>query len=254
MKFIASPKKLQQAIEAVQVKGKSLTAKGFGSSSMGDYIFLRLEGNELTVCNGSAIFLAKVTLTVVGNENGEGILDASTMLPYLKNFKEAITFTSGDFFHIICGSKKASIPRVVNHPTMGAITRLLEMTSEVSFQEEPTELPQFGKHQYEGAFVISGGNFSDCMKSCELVKSGVYRIDFDKEKVHISSQQTIQNRYMETIVPNHVLGEAATLEYTGPLHNFFDKDSNLIFFVKDEFPLLIVAEDRLILKAPQTGE
>jgi hypothetical protein len=64
----------------------------------------------------------------------------------------------------------------------------------------------------------------------------------------------VQNRYTETITPVSVLGEAASLDYTSPIHNFFDKEQLLNFYVKDDFPLLIVAEDRMILKAPQIGD
>lgn len=252
MKFSVSPKQLQKAIESVQVKGKSLTSKGFSSSNMGEYIFIRLEGNSLSVCNGSAIFLAKVVLTVNGEDNGEGVLDASTILPYLKTFNADITVTSGDFYSIQCGRKKATLPMVVNHPSMGAITRLLEMTKDIQYSVAPTELPSFGKHQFEGAFVLPSEQFSNCIKACELVKSGIYKLDYKKSAVIFSSQQNIQNHYSETITPIHHIGEGATLEYTGPLHNFFEKETSLIFFVKDEFPLLIVAEDRILVKAPQT--
>ena len=52
MKFTVSAKELEQAIESIRVKGKSLTSKGFGNASMGDYIYVVLEGNTLSIVHG----------------------------------------------------------------------------------------------------------------------------------------------------------------------------------------------------------
>ena len=61
------------------------------------------------------------------------------------------------------------------------------------------------------------------------------------------------NKYKETITPDQNTGEPATLEFSGPLHKFFPKKSKINFYVKDEFPLLLVSEDRKLVKAPFTS-
>lgn len=254
MKFTIDAKELEKAIDSIRVKGKSLTTKGFGNATMGDYTYLSLEGNNLSIVNGSAIFMAKIIVSVNGNENGNCVIDAGVVLPYLKSFKGEITVTGGDYIAISQLGKKASVPKVVNHPSMDALEHALERTKEITWTPALGTLPVFGKSTFEGAFSITSSQFSDCIKNCELVKSGVYSLNFDKEKATFSSRQTVQNQYTETITPVGVLGEAATLDYTGPLHNFFDKDQLLHFYVKDDFPLLIVAQDRMILKAPQIGD
>jgi len=253
LKFSVSAKELQQAIESIQVRGKNLTSKGFSSSTMGEYFYMVLEGNLLSIVNASPIFLAKIDLIVEGQENGETVASATTVVPYLKSFSDNITLSVSDFISITQGTRKASLPRVVNHPSMDALNALMERTKGINWSAEPATLPSFGKSPFEGTFSITSNNFSSCMKNCELVRSGVYKLDFNKETVCVSSQQTTQNSYEETITPNHVSGEAATLEYTGALHNFFLKNQLLNFYVKDEFPLLIVAPDRLIVKAPQSN-
>ena len=251
MKFTVSAKELEQAIESIRIKGKSLTSKGFGNATMGDYIYMVLGGNVLSVVNGSAIFMAKISLTVDGQENGNCVIDATVVLPYLKSFKEDITVAGGDFISITQRGKQASVPKVVNHPSIDALEHSLERTKEITWSATLDKLPSFGKNTFEGAFAITSAQFSSCIKNCELVKSGVYSLNFNKETVTFSSQQNVQNKYTETITPVSVLGEAASLDYTSPLHNFFDKDQLLNFYVKDDFPLLIVASDRIILKAPQ---
>ncbi len=254
MKFTVSAKELEQAIESIRVKGKSLTSKGFGNGTMGDYIYIVLEGNVLSIVNGSAIFMAKISLAVVGEENGNCVVDATVVLPYLKSFKGNITVAGGDFISISQTGKRASLPKVVNHPAMDALENSLDRTKEITWSAALNELPTFGKTTFEGAFSLTSEQFKSCIKNCELVKSGVYRLDFNKETATFSSQQNVQNRYTETITPVVALGEAATLDYTSPLQNFFGKEQLLNFYVKDDFPLLIVAEDRMILKAPQIGD
>ena len=254
MKFTVSAKELEQAIESIRVKGKSLTSKGFGNGTMGDYIYIVLEGNVLSIINGSAIFMAKISLPVVGEENGNCVVDATVVLPYLKSFKNNITVAGGDFISISQTGKRASLPKVVNHPAMDALENSLDRTKEITWSAVLDKLPTFGKTTFEGAFSLTSEQFKSCIKNCELVKSGVYRLDFNKETATFSSQQNVQNRYTETITPVAALGEAATLDYTSPLQNFFDKEQLLNFYVKDDFPLLIVAEDRMILKAPQVGD
>ena len=254
MKFTVSAKELEQAIESIRVKGKSLTSKGFGNGTMGDYIYIVLEGNVLSIINGSAIFMAKISLPVVGEENGNCVVDATVVLPYLKSCKGNITVAGGDFISISQTGKRASLPKVVNHPAMDALENSLDRTKEITWSAVLDKLPTFGKTTFEGAFSLTSEQFKSCIKNCELVKSGVYRLDFNKETATFSSQQNVQNRYTETITPVAALGEAATLDYTSPLQNFFDKEQLLNFYVKDDFPLLIVAEDRMILKAPQIGD
>jgi hypothetical protein len=47
-----------------------------------------------------------------------------------------------------------------------------------------------------------------------------------------------------------VLGEPATIEFSGPLYSFFKEGQLLNFYVKDDFPLLVVSDDRILIKAP----
>lgn len=254
MKFTVSAKELEQAIESIRVKGKNLTSKGFGSTNMGDYVYLALEDNVLSIVNGSAIFMAKITLSVNGEESGNFVVDSTTVLPYLKSFNGDVSVIGGDYITITQASKRASIPKVVNHPSMDALEGLLERTKNITWSAiVAEEMPSFGKSQFEGSFNITSDQFKSCIKNCELVKSGVYKLDFKKTEVVFSSEQGIQNKYDENIPLLGYSGEAATLEYTSPIHNFFKKEQVLNFYVKDEFPLLIVAEDRMIVKAPQTN-
>ena len=233
MKFTVDSAKLKEALESLQVKGKALNNNGFTTTNIGSYVYMRLIDNSLSIWNGNPTF-------VVSN----------TILPYLKTFGDSICFSVGDFISLTSGHRSASLPVVVNHPNMDAITRLSGMITHVSYQPQPLLLFNFGKSKFEGAFTLTHKQFTSCIKNCELVRSGVYKLDFNESVVKYSTRQNIQNKYEETLTPVFQIGEPATIEFSGPLYAFFKKEQLLNFYVKDEFPLLVVAEDRLLIKAP----
>ena len=94
------------------------------------------------------------------------------------------------------------------------------------------------------------------MKAVESVGSGVFKLDFDGESLTISSSK-LNESYSEVLEFGEKLwaayGEEATVEWSGPLHKFFKKDQLLTFYVLDDAPLVIIADDRRLVKAPHQG-
>ena len=253
MKFVVNNKQMEKALTDIQGKGKYIGNGGLGSSKMGTYFYMSLQGNTLEIWNGDMTFGMNITLEVVGITNGAFIGDAGLIIPYLKKFGDDVSFEIGDFLKLSSGSKVASLPMIVNHPNMNAITRISEMVKHISYEEELDKLWSFGSSKFEGAFKLNRDDFNEAISLCELVKSGVFKLNFEEGELTFSSITSASNKYEEKIELETHIGDAATLEYSGPLHRFFEKGQELNFYVKDEFPLLIVANDRKILKAPYTG-
>ena len=253
MKFVVDIKSMEKALTDIQGKGKYLGNGGLSSSKMGSYFYMNLTGNTLELWNGDMTFGMNITLTVGGVQNGSFIGDAGLIIPYLKKFGEAVQFEVGDFLKLSSGTKVASLPMVVNHPHMEALTRIRDMVKHISYEEELTKLWAFGSSKFEGAFKLNRDDFDETICLCELVKSGVFKLNYMDGNVTFSSTTNASNKYEEKIELESHIGDAATLEYSGPLHRFFEKGQTLNFYVKDEFPLLIVADNRKILKAPHTG-
>lgn len=255
MKFEINALTLKKGLEDIQVKGKHLTSKGFSNSNFGSNVFAQCTGNELRLYNGDTIFLASLGVTVTNEltTSSEVSFDSSSLIPYLKSFgNQTITFEAGDYITIIAGAKKASVPKLVNHPNIEAVQRLKNMVAHIRYEPQPQTLWKFGNFNFEGAFSITNNYFIDCIKNCELVKSGIYKLDFN-QNVTISTTETVTNSYTETINPVFRLGEPATLQFSGALHSFFEKEQLLNFYVRDESPILIVANDRMLMKAPHVG-
>lgn len=251
MKFTIDSDTLKKALESVQVKGKGTTSGGFGNTNFGSYAYIVADTASVEIWNGNPTFCVKIVIDAVVEEQGRVCVDSSTIIPYLKNFSgEDIIFSVGDFVLINCGTKKASIPLVVNHPNADAISRLQNMLNPISYEIQPQTLFNFGKSKFEGAFTLTQRQLQDSIKACELVKSGVYKFDFNKGVLNVSTRLNVTNKYEETITPAFPTGEPATVEFSSPIYAFFEKDQMLNFYMRDDFPLLVVANDRMLLKAP----
>ena len=257
MKFTIETDELKNALEKVQVKGKGTTNNGFGNTTFGNYAILEVKDNRLIVCNGSQTCFVSLTISLDGDtDEGSCCVDSQNVLPYLKSFSNEITFTVGDFITITSGnSRKASIPLVINHPQIQPLTRIKNMLSHVRYEPNPNILFTFGKGQFETAITLTQEQFKNAIKTCELVKSGIYKLDKKEAVVTISTRLSVINKYEETLTPLFITNgkEGATLEFSSPLYAFFEKGQLLNIYMKDEFPLLIVANDRMLLKAPHIG-
>jgi len=251
MIFTVESDKLSKALTSIQVKGKGSTSGGFGNTSLGSYVMLIVKENTLSIWNGNNTFFVKLDITLTG-ETSEGscVVDTTTLLPYLKTFGDEITLKVGDFISLNGENKKASIPIVVNHPSNDALVRIKNMLNHVRYEIQPQTLFNFGKSQFEGAFTLTQPQLQSAIKSCELVKNGVYKFDYNENLLTVSSRENVTNKYEEVITPVFPMGEPATVEFSSPVYAFFEKDQMINVYMKDEFPLLLVSNDRMLLKAP----
>ena len=242
---------LREALESVMVKGKGTTNSGFGNTNLGTYACLYVKDGVLSVWNGSPSFCVKIDIQLEGESvDGDVCVDSMKVIPYLKSFGGVVNFNVGDFITLTGMNRTASIPLVVLHPNADAISRLKNMLNHIRYEVQPQTLFNFGKSKFEGAFVLTQVQFKDAIKNCELVKSGVYKLDFNENALTVSTRQDATNKYEEIITPVFPLGEPATIEFSSPVYAFFKSDQMINVYMKDNHPLLLVSEDRILLKAP----
>ena len=254
MKFTIDAKELESALTDVLLKGKYVIGVGLSNSSLDDYFYAQLKENTLSIWNVDTIssLIVNTRLTVDGDKDGAFVGDAKTLLPYLKKFSGEVEINSGDIIIMKNINSKVSQPVIVHHPNMDGISRVRDMVKSTTYEEDLENLWDFGKSKFEGAFRLDSNTFSETMKLAELVGAGVYHLDYnhDKNKLLFSSSTNNNNKFETSIDLEGNIGESATLDFSGPLHNFFDKDTMLNFYVKDDFPMLIISDNKLLLKAP----
>jgi len=253
MKFTINSKELEEALVSVQLKGKGVAGAGFGNTNLGNHAMLYLSNGTLSIWNGNTTVAVKVELPVEEGEDGEVCVDSSRLTPYLKAFKDDVTVNVGDFIQMTSGTKKASAPLVMNHPNADAISRMRGMISHITYQVQPNLLFRFGKSAFEGMVSLTLDQLKSAIKNCELVHTGIYKFNYHEQVLSISSRNGTTNKYEEAVTPVFQLGESATVEFSGPLYAIFKKDQMINIYMKDDFPILMVANDRLVLKAPQVN-
>lgn len=251
MKFIVDSKKFHDAVNDIQGKGKYLSNSGLSSQSLNVLCFMALSGNTLELWNADSSLSLNINMEVEGEIDGEAVVDAKTLLSFLKKMPDNIEIQCGDVFAINNGNQTLTLPRIRGHSDLVSINRLRGMLEHISYEETPSELFLFGRGQFEGAFTLDADLFKKTMGLCELIRSGIYRLDYTGETVEISTQQDRSSSYNETLPVSNGVGEAATVEWSGPIHSFFDGPIN--FYVKDDFPLLLIGEDRKLIKSPHMG-
>jgi len=254
-------KEFKNALERIMVKGKYITTKGYSSSNAGENAILFLEKvreDKLVLINGDATFIVRFVIDPleIADANYEPfVINIKDTLDFVKSFKEDnlhLSFSEGKL-NLSCGSKVVQLPTfdLNNLPQLNGVFNMKNNILNYEFREiitEETPYPQFMKKNFESVLSINNKQFTDVLKSCELVGSGIFKLNV-KNGVSFSSTTALKN-YTESLeVVNK--GES-TIMFTGPLYSFFDKEQELNIYSKDEFPLLIVSEDRQLIRAPRT--
>lgn len=256
MKFQVDSKALYNALSDIRGKGKYTGMSGLSTKDLGEYSYLKLEGNSLELWNGDATMALSIVLDVQGEKDGDMIVEIGPTLSYLKAVEGEVSLELNDTLTMSMdnGRQVMTLPRILEHPDITAITRIRGMIADIGpfqYTDEKIELPLFGESKFEAAFNMHSSAFDRIMRLCELVKTGIYRMDFGHGDLKISSGQT-NNNYTESTIIGEWSGEEATVEWSGPLHKFF-KNKKVSFYVKDEFPILLVSDDRKLIRAPHVG-
>ena len=249
MKFNINTNTLREALESAQVKGKYVKRSGLSSGSLEECVYLKAQDNVLEIWSGNSTFIVNLTLELEIEENGYYIGKSADIIAYLKKFGENVTLHKTEHLTMTSGTKKASLPRIIEWPSMDAITRMGPKMMDVPTAPSE-ELPKVSNINFEAMVTISNESLSEAISMCELVGSGVYRFDVNDDGLKISSSDGVTNNFSDVVTPFLKIGDDATVEFSSPIHKFFKKDQMLNIYLLDDAPVFIVANDRRMIKAP----
>jgi hypothetical protein len=250
VKFLVNDGKyFTNAILNCTLKGKFFTSGGVKNKSLGDYVYLELKENELLIYNADDTMALEQTMFVEGLEDGNATVEASKLLQYLKKFGDNFTITMKDVIRITGGGKTASMGIVVNHPYYDMITVFKSRVNDYNFSQELKDYPAWSDRlSFETKITINSDTFIEAVSACEIVGTGIYKMDYG-EDFSISSTDDFAgfNSICDTLTNE---GEEATVEFTSPIHRFFEKKSVMSILFNDDSPILFLAGDRKLFKAP----
>lgn len=249
MKFTVNDGKyFTNAILNCTLKGKYFTSGGVKSKNLGDYVYLELVDNQLSIYNADETLALQQTMFVENIEEGSATVEASKLLQYLKKFGNNITMTITDLIRITGDNKSASLSIVVEHPHRNMIDVFKNRVKDYAFDSLLENYPAWSdKLTFNTKVVIETDKFIEAIDSCETVGTGIYKLDFGEEFI-ISSTDDFSGFTSSFIVVNE--GEESTVEFTSPIHKFFNKNELMAVVFSDDSPILFLGDDRKLFKAP----
>ena len=143
----------------------------------------------------------------------------------------------------------ATMPIVVEHPFHGRIERFVAQWP-IAFEDDLTRIPTVGSIDFSCGIQLTGEELHSAIDACEIVNNGIYKLDFNegdevsRPKFIISSEQTISS-YREEVAFSNVIGEGATVLFSGPMHKFFGKKEVVNIFLGDDQPIVTVSYTHL---------
>ena len=249
MKFTVNDGKyFTNAILNCTLKGKFFTSNGVKSKKLGDYVYLELNEHELSIYNADETLALQQTMFVENIEEGSATIEASKLLQYLKKFGDNFTVTMTDLIRITGDNKSASLSIVVEHPHRNMIDVFKNRVKDYSLATPLEELPAWSDRlTFNTKVFIDTETFIDAIESCEIVGTGIYKLDFGEELI-ISSNDDFGGFTSSFEVINE--GEESTVEFTSPIHKFFEKKNPMVIVFSDDSPILFLGTDRKLFKAP----
>lgn len=256
MKLTLPKEKLLKALDTIQVKGKYLTSSGLKTETLGDCVqIISLPPSESPFKTGWMFYNGNdqtyVEHWVVGlpDKKGEVVLEIDRLKKYISRMNGNITLNIDDVCEIISDNKRATIPIVVIHPNLTAISRLETLTSKINYGELDSEII-FGKNvKYENGFSIIGSKLKKVITNCETVGHGKYCFEIKENQVIISSSK-LNESYFETFDDMNIKGENVKIYFTSPVHQPFTNTDKINIYFNEESPIVMVSNNTLLIRAP----
>jgi len=249
LKFSCDNKILSNAIQTSTLKGKYYTSGGLKNKFLSEYLYLVCKGNTLTIHNADETLCLTLNITVEGIEDGSATIEGNTLITYLKKFSDITTLEFKDYLSIRGAGKTAKMALVVNHPHMNMINNFNQHESEFNVMT-PIDLVKSwgGKTPFSTRINLDSQTLVDAVDSCEIVGTGIYKFDYG-EDFTVSSDEDFKG--FKTVVEGITgEGEEATVEFTAPVHKFFNNAGTVDILFSDDSLILMLAIDRKLVKAP----
>ena len=257
MQIEVKKKDIIEALKNVELKGKWASTGGLSSKSLGNYIHFQMQDNNLLLVNSDESTTVIKSISVDTEDEGSFVLEIDTLKKYLSKMNEDISLTVGDTVVMQSDGKRATMPIVVHHPFEGRVNRFIERWP-LNFDNDLEEVLKLGVVDVRCGVQVTGEEFHNAIDGCEILNNGIYKLDFHESddlsnpKFIISSSATV-SAYREEMVISNSVGESSTVIFSGPLHKFFNKDEIINIFIGDNQPIIMVAENSALIRAPRLG-
>jgi len=264
MKFQIQTQELKNALERMEMKGKYVTVGGFSSSTLGENVMGFLNDNELVFMNGDATTMALLSVEINELEDGKDTpfcFQFKELMPFLKSFS-GILYLDLDESQLEIATEDdtniVKIPLIQIPDNLQTVYNMRAMLTQFTNYDRIQDLvnaetlPMFNKTKMECASILNNEEFTKALKTCELIGTGIFELTMEQNGGVFDIRSTLPNKeYIHTIQEEEIIVGEASVSFTSPLYSFFEKNSDLILLTKDDSPIILIAEDRVLLRAPR---
>jgi hypothetical protein len=239
-------KDLKKAIETVICKGKWAVGSTTKNSSLGNEIMIWTDERKLNIANAdnSTFVWSKITAANITSLNNV-VIDAAVAMKYMRNGSVTLSVDNGQFSISGNTETKSFFRTLERHPFADQILRSVRNLSGDIENEEGFAISN--KTTLRSVAKTTSKKFSDAVKMCEKVGSGIYQITINENRLLVSSTTNSEN-YRELITLTEETN-SALMEYVGPFHKFLSGD--LTIATNTDNPILFKTNDVMILRAPR---
>ena len=264
MKFVIDGKVLSEKLKAVLMKGKWNIGTEAKASSLGSAVIITVGGDgldmdEVYLYNGNESTYVRVKLEDVEPiHQGRCCVSYDLLNKYLKAGNVVLeTLPDEGMLQLVTTGQIIKLPLLDRHPNNDQILYSKEnyvvdynVVTDVIERNEGLDISD--KTTLHSVMEINTEDFVNAIKACEVVGSGVYKLEYDCRMLTISSSKNRESVKVTIGLEEHT-GPLATLEFTGPLHNVLDTDSFVLAF-NDDSPISMLSSNIQILRAPRVVE
>jgi len=255
MKFIIDGKVLSEKLKAVLMKGKWAQGNDTKSGSLGTSVIIEI-GEIPYLYNGNESTYIRIRLTDIDIvHHGRCCVSYDLLNKYLKAGNVVIeTLLEEGMLQLVTNTQLIKLPLLDRHPNNEQVlyskeNYTVDYNAALNNCLDHSGLPISEKTTLKTVLITNTENFINAMNACEVVGSGVYKLEYDCDTLTVSS---IRNRESVSVTVDleEQSGPVATVEFTGPIHKVIEGTETVLSF-NDDSPIAILCRNIQMLRAPR---
>ena len=249
MKFTINGNKLKEYIESALLKGKWNYGQVNKTTTLNSSIIISIS-DEPFICNGDHSSYVKTKIQIEDEfEKGRVTLDTDMLLKYLRN--DNCTFTLKDnTLTLMSGTRKVTMPVLDRHQYNDAILDVNK--NYVPHNDMKKSLKISNRTELKTRVKVASSELTEALKACEVVGNSTYKLDYDGEKLIVSSNTDNENIAVDVTVMES-FGPKATMEFSAPIHKYLGNVSTILSY-NDDSPLSVICGGFTMLRAPRVAQ
>lgn len=257
MEFRMNGKELKEAINICRLRGKYNEGMGNKTSVLCDDLYIEVEDGMVYIQNANNFTYVVYRHTDEEAVNGMVNLSGSILEKYLTDTDLVFKSDEGKI-ELATEYSIVTLPVLGRHSELHVIYRLkdklrnLTRRSIKKMVKEGQKIFVTENLALNTMLDVESDELTDAMSLAEKVGNSIYKIDWDGDKLLVSSTKNNESVYTEVFVSGGS-DRKATVEISLPISKLVSKEENVIILYDDEKPVVFANQQVTVLRAPRLG-